>query len=431
MELKPFNLGQLSYPLNYTLVQTPAQLDELCEWLKSTEEVGLDVETNFTKEYFTRKIRTIQIGNSEKQWLIDLLDFIDFDGMPENLIECQGNFGKNLHKAPLIKELIESLTPYLCSNKVLKVGVNLGFEYECFYYNFGIKIWHLYSADLVERTIWAGAHSLKDYPFFSMERMMARYFNVQINKDLQESFDLFTPLTPEQEVYAVLDTVFPLAIKRKQFPVIQKDKLEEVVQIENDAIGSFIDMHLHGQRIDRERWAKRIERDKAELKLIVAELDKYFIPIVGSKSSEFITEEQVAEAERVWKESYGNVRKENRKKHGDLRRKRKEYLDKLDVCEGEAMINYGSPAQIYKVLVTLPGLKTLANTNDDVLKAFDDKPVIKALQKYREISKLIDTYGVSWITEWRIKCGSKVDKGEGWLWPNDGRLHPKFNQYES
>jgi hypothetical protein len=40
---------------------------------------------------------------------------------------------------------LTTLEPILCSNEFLKIGQNLAFEYQVFLWNFGMRIWNLYS----------------------------------------------------------------------------------------------------------------------------------------------------------------------------------------------------------------------------------------------------------------------------------------------
>lgn len=423
MELVPFTPKR---PLNIKIVEpVAADLEELREWLKNNTVFGLDTETNWTKEYFTRKIRVIQIGNHEKQFVIDLKKF-------HSDLLSQGDYGYLLGTAHhRLIELIEILKEPLESKQWLKVGANLGFEYEMFWWNFGIRADNFFSIDVVERVIKAGELNFKQYSLFSLESLMARYFGVQIDKSLQESFNLTDDLTDAQIQYAALDTVLPLAVMRKQLPIIKKDGLEETCQIENDAISSFVDMHLNGMKINREKWAARLNDNKMDLNVAIAALDTHFIPYVGTVKDFSITEDDLVRLEREWKKALGEDRKEKRQIFYEARRKRKDWLNQAAACQGSALINYDSPEQVLNVLHKMPGLGKLIDTNDDTLKVFKDIPVLDALKKYRKLCKLIDTYGESWITEWRIKPGGDVESGEGWLWPNDGRLHSKFNQLDA
>lgn len=360
-----------------------------------------------------------------------------------------------------------------------------------FYWLFGLRTQNFFDCALVEKCIYAGAHSMKDYHFFSMEEMMARYFRVQIEKKYQESFTLDAELDGDQIRYAALDVRFPVAIRQVQQlilqgetyqsltakgngaarrftlldPIITGDNLLEIARIENDAIGAFQDMHVHGERIDRERWLKRIAGKKAELSTLISNvLDPIFIPLVGNKT-EIITEEQIVEAESTWKrltevsdaelaiksdiriakktdqahvilleqkrvvlEDARKQEKDRLKKiHSDLKKKRTKINNLVEKCEGNALINYASDSQLLAVLTEMKGLKKLTNLEDETLEKFANIPVMAAIRKYHGLAKVIGTYGNQWAMQWTTKpC-----KEEGWLHPGDGRLHCVFNQYDA
>ena len=461
----------LNPPLAVSVVVNEQQLDELCLFLDSQKLIGLDIETTPTKDFWWRRCRIVQFGNVERQFVIDLLPFCDGDS--QLLFDCQGEYGKRLGLAPRVQNLLNKLKPYLCEGKLLLCGTNLGFEYMTFYWNFGLRTWNFYDCMLAEKCIYAGAHSLKDYSFFSLEEMMGRYFHVEIDKSLQESFTVDKVLSREQYEYAALDTRLPLAIKGAQEliitgqtiksrkekklgtvileridPIVTGDNLEEVVQIENDAIGAFVDMHLHGEYIDHDKWMQRINTRKIELKAVVAKLDEVFIPLVGKKETP-VPQEEVDVARVNW-ERLKKVTDEELQLKGQERKDKKlvreiqrdaykqiyqglkskatkKNLKEFERCEGEALINYGSTTQLLKVLKEMKGLKNLKDTNDDTLEKFEGVPVIDLIRNYREISKDINTYGESWVTRWTTKPG----KEEGWLNPNDGKLHSRFNQYDA
>lgn len=489
MIIKPLALNP---PINATLVSDGAGLEKIRSFFaRSIEQkatiLGWDIETTPTKDFFWRKCRTMQVGNTNEQYVIDLLAFCD--GNSDILTDNQGHYGKNLTKH--IQPVLDTLSLVVCSKDFLKVGVNLGFEYEVNRWNFGLRTFNFFSCDMVERVIYAGFHSLKDYGFYSMEEMMLRYFGSQIDKSLQESFNLTDPLTQAQVDYAALDTRLPLAIRSLQSVILSGttpdalkkagkiglanqlehlpkiifgDDLREVAKIENDAIGAFIDMHIHGDRLDKSRWNKRIEKRKEEMIAALAELDKYLLPVVGSKH-DIITEAQLDQAEAAWKASkcvpdeqfrlkaairlertnpvikaqledqlaqFIAARKaetENLKtRFMQMRKLRNMQLKIVEKAAGEALINYASGAQLLNVLRGLhKDLKNLEDTEDETLEMHEHIPVMAALRNYRGISKEISTYGLSWTQEWITKpC-----KEEGWLHPGDGRLHCKFNQTEA
>jgi DNA polymerase I-like protein with 3'-5' exonuclease and polymerase domains len=346
---------------------------------------------------------------------------------------------------------------------VLKVGQNLAFEYTVMWWNFGQRIWHLYSTDLAERVIQAGAISLKKMSEFSMAAIVARRFGVQVDKTEQGTFDLKSPLTQTQINYAAFDVRMPLSMREHQLREMTKDQLLSTAQIENDALGSYADMHLNGMRIDCPRWMKRIdaviERRKEELKT----LDESFIPVVGRKDSQIdfwemaqreyawrehfekATPEEMAKAEAVRYtrdagqkallkaelEALTKARKaqkaEARRAFSELSKAYTDYKNKLPKMEGDAYINYGSNDQLLEALKKFRGMSTLVSVGDDHLLKYNDRPMVQVLRRYRKGKKDTGTYGKQWTMQWV----TKACKEEGWRHPWDGRIHANFNQLEA
>ena len=491
METTLLKADDVQPPLNITTITSIDQLPELVEFLNGCGgSVGWDIETTLTKDFFYRRTRTVQFGNRDKQFVVDLLALCDGDS--DLLFEAQGNYGANLHLAPKLKLFIDTIASFVCSQTFTKVGVVLSFEYMNFYWQFGLRTCGFFDCSLVERVIYAGLHSLKHYDFYSMEEMTRRYFGFQIEKELQTSFNLTDPLSDGQIKYAALDTRIPMSLRdAQQFvlrgrtelalrrtgnpsadilkgldPLILGDNLTEIAQIENDAIGSFQDFHIHGERINREKWLARCDKLQADLHdLIFNTLDPIFIPLVGNKD-DLITDADIAKATEEWKsfnevspeelscladakdakklgqeivaaslraraaelESARKARKEELKAAtGALKRRRTNQRDLLPDCEGNALINYASNKQLIEVVSKMPGLKSVTNMEDETLEKFGHFAVMRAIQKYHSLSKELSTYGIAWATEWKTKACNE----EGWLNPGDGRLHSTFNQLEA
>jgi DNA polymerase I-like protein with 3'-5' exonuclease and polymerase domains len=458
--LKPLILSELKPPMNVTLVTPDSGLAELsgfiAEKLATRGILGLDTETNWCNDFFFRKVRTIQVGDKEKQFVIDLLPFA---GSSEALSNNQGRY--TLHEC--FKPIFDILSPALCDNKVLKVGQNLAFEYIVLYWGFGQRIWHLYSTDLAERVIQAGAISLKKMSEFSMASIVARRFGMLVDKTEQEGFDLETPLTFKQIEYAAFDTRMPLSMREHQLREMTVDMLLATSQIENDALGSYADMHLNGMLNDGPRWMKRIdavlERRQGELKI----LDVEFLKLMGHKTEQIDFVElkkrednwrnnfetpsaaEMAKAEEIrftrdnaqkavlreelktLKSARAALKQEARKHYSELSKQHTVVKNNLPKCEGEAYINYGSNDQLLAALKKMPGMKTLEGAGDEHLLKYNDRPFIQTLRKYRKGKKDTGTYGKQWTETWITKpC-----KEEGWVHPYDGRIHASFNQLEA
>ena len=459
-KLKPLVLSELKPPMSVTLVTTDSGLPELssfvAEKLRTRGVMGLDTETNWCNEFSLRKVRTIQVGDKEKQFVIDLLSFA---GSSEALSANQGHY--KTHEC--FKPVLDILTPALCNNIVLKVGQNLSFEYMVFFWNLGLRIWHLYSTDFAERVIQAGAISLKKMTEFSMQSIVGRRFNTLVSKEEQDSFDLEKPLTEKQILYAAFDCRMPLSMREHQIREMNVTQLITTAQIENDALGAYTDMHLNGMLINKERWMKRIDQIMEERLEQLKILDQEFIKVAGRKTEQIdfeelkrredkwrngfeeTTAEEMSKAEEVratrdnakkavLREELKLMKKERAEKKAvahkhflELSKKWTEVRNKLPKMEGEAYINYGSNDQLLENLKKIRGLGTLQSSADDHLLKFNDKPFIQTLRKYRKGKKDTGTYGKQWTETWITKPCTE----EGWISPTDGRIHASFNQLEA
>jgi len=459
-QLRPLIISELQPPMNITVVKDSTSLQKMADFLekKSLEPspmVGLDTETNVVEDFWFRRVRTIQVGDKEQQFVIDLLAFA---GSEESLIASQGQYGAT--NGDTYKTIMDVLRPVLCTGDWLKIGQNLGFEYSVFSWNFGMRIWNLYSTDMAERVIQAGTIPLRKMAMFSMSAIAARHFQLIIDKTNQTSFDLRTPLTQEQLEYAAFDVRFPFSMRQAQVNIMTADQLLATTQIENDAIGTYTDMHLTGQNLDDERWLLRIkhtiERRQGELKI----LDEGFLPIVGDKDKQ-IDQAEIDRRYKHWKEDFevatpaemalaaskreekdkikkstlGELLKVETKKrteakqaaraaYSELSKKKTVYEKNYTKCEGQAYINYDSQIQLLAALQKMPGMRSVQDTTDYTLLKFNDQPLIQTLRKFKKGKKETGTYGVTWTQKWITKCGAK----EGWRHPGDGRLHCTFNQ---
>jgi len=449
-----YPLLALNPPLNITFIEKLGDMEPLLEFLDENKIFGWDLETPMSAtSFYNRCIRTMQFGNRERQFVVDLLGIVGGDS---KALCTQGHYGKNLDER--LREFFDMVAPYLCDQKKLKVGVNLGFEYQNCYWNAGIRAVGFYDNMLVDKAIWAGAHPLQDYPFFGMNGMIEHYFHKSISKELQSSFTIGEPLTQSQIEYAALDTRLPLMLKFVQDKIIRGDSrsslpeyvfcpgnvcgddLRKTVQIQNDAIGMFAEMHIHGDAIDAPRWTKKIHKREGELVGALAELDKQFIPFVGENKPP-VTDEEIVKAGLAWKsikltKTMLPEQKELRNKlkayHTSLKQQQSAFKKLSGACQGTALINYNSWQQLLKVLKQVPVMATLKHTDEDTLIPYENIPIVAALLTYRGIAKELSTYGMTWVQKWvNEPPNKKTNKETGWLNPWDGKLHPQYHQYDT
>src|SRR6185437_5120638 len=138
-DAKPLDVSTLNPPLNITVVTDEPGIHKLRDFLSRVTEVGFDTETNVVDHFYHRRIRTIQIGNRDEQYVVDLLALAN--GNTEKLVASQGSYGEHLSDVPLLSLLAGTLRTALESNKVLKVGHNLTFDYTTIKWCLGIRPW--------------------------------------------------------------------------------------------------------------------------------------------------------------------------------------------------------------------------------------------------------------------------------------------------
>jgi DNA polymerase I-like protein with 3'-5' exonuclease and polymerase domains len=421
-------------PLNVTHVVDGEGLAKVADFLRRVSVFGLDTETNVVNSFHERKLRTIQVGDKNEQYVIDLLAFA---GSSEILIKGQG--GQTPH--PCFLPIVDVLRSALESKDWLKVGANLEFEYIVLNECLGLRPWNFYDVQIAEKNLHIGKVGFFEKDFWALDDLTVRYCGLLIDKSLQTSYDMESPLTKDQLDYAGLDSRIVLAVRNGQLKKIEEAGIARAIKIDNDAIPALADLHMHGVLLDLDAWNKLLDENDQDHRTNVARLDKFFIPAVGSK---IVTQAQLTERDRLeaeWRnEKDREKRKENRERYKAAASVIKEKLDLAEECEGEALINYGSPSQFLKALRTMGySEKKLKSSDDDYLKklASSDKvvklldengydykaipvelkeevgdPLMDAIRSFRETEKVRKTYG-----EWTKKHVCK----------HCGRIHSRFN----
>jgi hypothetical protein len=405
---EPLTIESLNPPLNVVHVTKNEQLGLVEEFIGSTSEFGFDVETNVEARFTDRRLRTIQIGNRSVQFVIDMLGLA---GSTSNLMD-QGHFKAPSWAGPLVDVLRQGLE----SGNHTKLGFGLQFDYEMVKWCLGLRAFNLYDCILAEKVIYCGRVPFFKQGFWAMDDIAARYLNFRIDKSLQKSFDLASELTDDQLRYAAFDTRIPFSVRQCQLPTILKAGLKTTVDIENNAIPSFGDLHVNGVLLDKEAWLDLVHKTEIEHVENVKLLDNCFIPVVGSRDD--VDESvDVAALERVWREETDREKRaQARLAYQAANRTLKARVKASEKWEGQAAINYGSADQLLTAMRSM-GIseKELPDTNDKTLEPLSSRyPVIEALKRYRKTSKIDSTYGAQFP--------------ENNIYSATGRVHSKFHQ---
>lgn len=416
--IKPLNIEELQPALNPVLVTSFEGMQEVSDFLDGVSEFCVDGEWNVTDEMFERTLRTIQIGNRDKQFIIDLLQIA---GNTETLIASQGNYGAaaDLIYGPVLSVLKKHLEDY----GKTKVGIHLQSDYEMLRWCLGIRMTGIYDCFIAEKNIYAGLVHFMAKKFWAMEDLVRKYLGLELqDTETGKTFDLATPLTDTQIAYSALDARLPLGVKAGQLRLVHDAGIESAVLIDCDSISPFGDMHLAGIGLDCDKWQSLVDDNLSKKKRIVAKLDKFFIPVVGTK---FISDDDIAhldDIENQWRDCPQKTpeeksrRKELRLAFVAYRKQINTRTKRASECEGDAAINYGSQKQLLEAFRLMGyGVKKMPNTDDktleklakfkslDVDRAFGldggdlNYPAIDLLRLYRSVDKLLDTYGSAWV----------------------------------
>lgn len=445
-DLRPLDVGALKPALNNHLIVDERGLAQLESYFSRVKEAGHDIETNVVPSFYNRKIRTIQFGDRNEQYVIDLLKFA---GSPESLTKQQGDYGSGLTS---LRAVVDVIQPALENHDFTKIGHSLQFEYEVQRWCLGIRSTGFYDLLLAEKLLHSGTVNFMISGFWALDDVVGRYLKLQIDKQYQTSFNLEDPdLTQDQLNYAALDVRLPVSIKGAQSALLEKEGLSVAAQLEFDTLSAFGEMKLNGLPINREKWAARIERDQERLKRCISLMDAKFTPVCGPVEQDQAERDEIAAREERWRaaphktDTQRQTRSALRLHYMELQKLQTKRRKLVEKCEGTALINYGSGPQLSTALVALGfSKKDLPDTADETLKdlsqykklnaktALSIDPTLESfgpvdlIRLYRSLAKAIGTYGWQWITDENFEVDGQP--APGLLNAGSGMLHPNIHQ---
>lgn len=231
--------------LNYEYITTNDGMDRVLSWLNDHRAFALDSEQNGLNVFRNRTI-LVQLGNEEKQWIIDA-------------------------RVASIKRLGD----VMLSSDHIKLGQNIRHDVQNLSHHFGLKFRKVICTMIGEQLIRSGLHVRA-----SMEALAERYLGLAIDKsdDLRMSFGS-TPVnefSKRQLDYAAKDVVLPIHIFRHQKTLIKERGLISTFNLENDFIPVLAEMELAGMKLDVNAWVGLYQ--EASKSIIEAEnvIDTFF-----------------------------------------------------------------------------------------------------------------------------------------------------------
>ena len=237
---------QFDLPRNYEYLMEQKDLVRVIEWIKSKKSFCVDTETKGLNP-FQNELILIQIGDEEKQWIID---------------------NRTIDILPL--------KPYLESEEWLKILQNAKFDYKVLAVKKRIHLRRMVDTMITEQILRCGFKEVSA----SMEALADRYLGIKIDKEdsLRASFGQTGPgeFTERQLQYASGDVIYPCAIIKRQKPKIIQKGLMQTLTLENKVIPVIAKMELAGMGIDKAQWLKLYQEAVIQQSDAEKVLDQYF-----------------------------------------------------------------------------------------------------------------------------------------------------------
>lgn len=263
-----------------------SSIGEAYTYLKDKKVISLDIETtrkfggkynNLFQEKYGKKVSAgeglkphlteivmVQIGDEHKQFVIDY---------------------RTVGLGPLISLLIDE--------EVTIVGQNIKFEYLHFLHNEGIRINNVYDTMIAEQILLNGI----DHDA-SLKGLNKKYLNITVDKDTRLEFLTIgsKPFTLRQIEYGAEDILYPLKIRNKQLPQLQRKGLSSCLSLEMKFLECLGDIEYKGMHFDKDRWLNTYDinlakGDKIKIKLDEFVLKHYFDTSFVDKQMDLFSDE--------------------------------------------------------------------------------------------------------------------------------------------
>ena len=201
---------------------TQCNIEDVVKYCETKQVLGVDTETEGF-DFTCKKMIMFQIGDEENQYIIDTR-FVS----------------------------IEPLRNILESKSIIKIFHNAKFDYKFIKATSNIETECVYDTFLAERVINCGKTGMK----YGLKDVCKTYLNVELNKEVRNQFIGLTgqPFRSAQIIYGAKDVEYLIGVRNHQLPLIDTNKLNNVVNLENEAVLAFADIEYNGLDLDTEQW---------------------------------------------------------------------------------------------------------------------------------------------------------------------------------
>lgn len=380
------------------------------------KEVQIDSETKGL-DCHTKELLTLQLGCTENQIVFDWTTL-------------------TTDEKKQLKEYIES--------ERLFIGHNLMFDLT-FLYKYDIWPNHIYDTMIAEQLIFLGyprvltadlvnelgiefpgyeyivpdqINGVSKEPYwelsYSLKATAKRRINVDIDKTVRGKI-INEGLTEDVVLYAGGDVMWLEKIKDAQEIELEKQDISKAMIFECEFIKSLAYVKYCGVKLDAVKWTEKMNKDQADLKKALEELDKF---VCDLDKQEYIYRYATSKKEKERIVSLGFERFPEKDTEFECWRYKikgmfahfncqaslfEEYDDIGLKCD----INWSSSKQVIKLFELLGiQVKTFDKKTKREKKSIEEKliapqekdfPIISVFLRYQAASKVVSTYGQNWL----------------------------------
>jgi DNA polymerase-1 len=171
---------------------------------------------------------------------------------------------------------------------IKKVGHNLKFDLAFIQASCSQRLHmsNIFDTMLASQVSWAGYYDLqkapkatknpwrKKLPEQTLQALAKRHLGLSLLKELQVSNWGAETLSPEQKAYAARDAAVLLPLHDILQELLQKNKLEQIAELEFRALPSVIELELTGLPLDAQACRAMMEQKKAQAQIIAQSLQE-------------------------------------------------------------------------------------------------------------------------------------------------------------
>ncbi|QDP66120.1 MAG: putative DNA polymerase [Prokaryotic dsDNA virus sp.] len=335
-------------PIGYSILSVKESLEMLSSW----DSIAFDSETEGFDPY-TKGLISVQFGNADTQFVVDC-----------KTVDVR-----------LYKSLLET-------REILMQNAKFDLA---FLYHKKIVPTKIYDTMLVERILTTG----DDRARRALDFLTYKYCKKEMDKTVRGVIHK-EGLSTRVIKYAADDVKYLHEIKRKQMVEIEKHDLVKTVSLDNYYVSVLAYIEYCGVFLDTEKWSKKCDEDKANMKSVKDLLDGYILEN-SDTYPEFINQQLTLFEEGV-----------------------------------SCNINWNSEKQVIPLMKRLGVNTQVKDKVSGLMKDSVDKKVltsqkekfklVKIYLKYKEYQKEVSTYGYNFLD---------------YINPVSGRIHTNYTQIMS